>query len=277
MEKRKHLVQTRRGAYDPRIIHRGIQVYLSPLVGCLQREPMPALVDPPSARFVEFFSSQRLNPGIGPLTIPDAFSLSRGRLHLQTRYLAVFSTVVVLRLFFSFLQTPSRPQHWPPPPSRTHYQHPPPVLYVASPLTQSIVGIWSVCWIPIFPASSVPYYSLSRRWHAHWPRHGFPFLHPRCYLPLPNYLACYPFVSTYPSYLVSNCSHRPLEQGIFRGGGSAQVYTVTSTDGVHCHHHNCRTERCFLSNNLPMHACCHTWDNQVVEVLVLLEQLAWLD
>jgi hypothetical protein len=26
-----------------------------------------------------------------------------------------------------------------------------------------------------------------------------------------------------------------------------------------------------------MHACCHTWDNQVVEVLVLLEQLAWLD
>jgi hypothetical protein len=26
-----------------------------------------------------------------------------------------------------------------------------------------------------------------------------------------------------------------------------------------------------------MHACCHTWDNQVVEVLVLLEELAWLD
>jgi hypothetical protein len=26
-----------------------------------------------------------------------------------------------------------------------------------------------------------------------------------------------------------------------------------------------------------MHACCHTWDNQVVEVLVLLGQLAWHD
>jgi hypothetical protein len=26
-----------------------------------------------------------------------------------------------------------------------------------------------------------------------------------------------------------------------------------------------------------MHACCHIWDNQVVEVLVLLGQLAWLD
>jgi hypothetical protein len=43
------------------------------------------------------------------------------------------------------------------------------------------------------------------------------------------------------------------------------------------YHHNCYTERCFLSNNLPMHAYCHTWDNQVVEVWVLLEQLAWLD
>jgi hypothetical protein len=41
--------------------------------------------------------------------------------------------------------------------------------------------------------------------------------------------------------------------------------------------HNCHTERCFLSNNLLMHACCYTWDNQVVEVLVLLGQLAWLD
>jgi hypothetical protein len=43
------------------------------------------------------------------------------------------------------------------------------------------------------------------------------------------------------------------------------------------YHYNCHSERCFLSNNLPMHACCYTWDNQVVEVLVLLEQLAWLD
>jgi hypothetical protein len=74
-----------------------------------------------------------------------------------------------------------------------------------------------------------------------------------------------------------SCFLRPVDGSSLLKGPLGRLCQVSDIYLLGEYHHNCRTERCFLSNNLPMHACCHTWDNQVVEVLVLLEQLAWLD